>query len=496
MEKLLLGVDVGTSSTKGVVTDLDGRIVSTAVRSHRVSMPHTGWAEHDPLGIWWNEFCSVTQELAADRAEEIAAVCVSGIGPCLLPARANGEPLRPAILYGNDVRATAEIADLNKLLGADEINLRCGSPLTSQSIGPKLLWLRRHEPAVWKHTRRWFMTNGYLVYRLTGHYVLDRNSASQATPLYGTGESSWVADWCETVAPGLDWPELLHPTDVAGTVTDFASNLTGLAKGTPVVVGTTDAWAEACSAGATAAGDAMVMYGSSMVLIAVLACDTEPASGSDSIAALPGLFAGQTNLVASLPTAGAIAEWLRDVTSATHASLIDEAIAAGPSGLLVLPYFGGMRSPTSDPFAKGAILGLTLRHTRAHLYRAVLEGNGYAIRHNLEATPRRGATGGRLIAAGGGTQGRLAVQITSDITGLPQEIPRYTIGACHGDALLAGLGTGLVTDPHGWNPVASVVTPLATNRRHYDDMYACYLHIDSVLRGQMGSLASAQVQLT
>lgn len=241
----------------------------------------------------------------------------------------------------------------------------------------------------------------------------------------------------------------------------------------------------------------MVMYGSSMALVGVLSSPPQPPETSSSLGIFPGIFDGQTNVVASLPTAGAVATWLSGVTGAPHSTLAAEAAAAGPGagGLISLPYFAGVRTPEFNPFARGAILGLTTRHTRGHLYRAILEAIGFAIRHNLEAMSRAGQLEMRLIATGGGTHGGLAVQIASDITGREQAVPHYTVGACHGAALLAGVATNLVADVNSWNPIASVVTPQPSTVPLYDELYACYRQLDTSLRDAMPILALLQARL-
>src|SRR6476469_4544227 len=171
MGDLLLGIDIGTSSSKGVLARPNGEVVARATRPHELSLPRPGWAEHDAESVWWSDFMALCAALLPQAEGGIAAVCVSGIGPCLLPADAEGRPLRPAILYGIDNRATQEIETLTARLGRDHILARCGSPLTTQAIGPKLLWLRRHEPEVWGKTRRMLMASSFAVQRLTGEYV-------------------------------------------------------------------------------------------------------------------------------------------------------------------------------------------------------------------------------------------------------------------------------------------------------------------------------------
>jgi xylulokinase len=179
MSGLLLGVDIGTSSSKGVLAHPDGEIIATSERPHELSLLRPRWAEHDAEHIWWADFKAICADLLPRVDGALAAVCVSGIGPCLLAANEAGQPLRPAILYGIDTRATREIEEINELYGVQTILDRWGSPLASQAVGPKLLWLRRNEPEVWKRIRRFLMASSFIVYRLTGEYVLEHHSAGQ-----------------------------------------------------------------------------------------------------------------------------------------------------------------------------------------------------------------------------------------------------------------------------------------------------------------------------
>src|SRR5918997_4777082 len=249
MSELLLGVDIGTSSTKGVLARPDGEVVAIAERPHELSLPRPGWAEHDAEEVWWEDFRAIGTELLLRADGKIAAVCPSGIGACLLPADREGRPLRPAILYGIDTRAEKEIEELTDRYGEEEILARCGSPLSSQAVGPKLLWLRRNEPEVWQKTEKLFMASSFIVHRLTGEYVLDHHSASQCDPLYDVRENCWIEEWAEEIAPGLPLPRLLWPAEVAGEVTLEAAETTGIPAGTPVAGGTIDAWSEGVGVG-------------------------------------------------------------------------------------------------------------------------------------------------------------------------------------------------------------------------------------------------------
>ncbi|UGT41742.1 FGGY-family carbohydrate kinase [Nocardia yamanashiensis] len=486
---MLLGIDIGTSGSKGVLVDHEGLVAMRAERPHRVSTPRPGWFEHDAEQVWWADFVTIARELvAAAGGKPIDALAVSGIGPCLLPADAAGRPLRPAILYGVDTRAGVEIAELEAELGPETVLERAGSPLTSQAVGPKLRWLIRHEPAVWKDTRMLLMASSFLVHRLTGRYVLDHQSASQCVPMYDLMARDWARDWAESVAPGLPLPELAWPTEIVGRVTAAAAAVTGLPAGLPVTTGTIDAWAEAAGVGVRDPGDVMIMYGTTLFLTQVLTAP-RPHPGLWSTC---GTWPGTYTSAAGMATSGAVTDWLRTLTGSDYTELVEEAalVPPGSRGLLVLPYFAGERTPLFDPDARGMIAGLTLNHTRADLYRAVLEGIGHGVRHNLEAMTAAGGRARRLVAVGGGTKGGLWTRIVSDITGLPQQLPADTVGAALGDALLAAEAIGLGT-AH-WNPVIDTIQPDPAHTARYEPYHRHYRALYESTRATAHFLAAEQ----
>jgi sugar (pentulose or hexulose) kinase len=239
---MVIGVDIGTSSSKGVLVDLDGRVVASHVVEHAVQRPGPGRFEMDAR-VWWEEFVAIARQLGGAGVQ---AVGVSGMGPCVLLADEDDEPLRPAILYGIDTRAGRQIERLNERYGADEIVRRCGSALSSQAAGAKVAWVADEEPDLFARARRLYMPSSYLARRLTGEYVLDHHSASQCTPLYDWLEHDW---WAHEIAGPIELPPLRWPGDAAGTVTAEAAAATGLPEGIPVITGTVDAWSDALSVG-------------------------------------------------------------------------------------------------------------------------------------------------------------------------------------------------------------------------------------------------------
>lgn len=474
-----LGVDIGTSSSKAVVVDGDGLVVASASVAHDVSRPREGHVEMDGR-VWWDEFVRLARDATGQAGAdvEIAAVGVSGMGPCVLLADEDDEPVRPAILYGVDTRATAQIRRMTDELGADRIAAVGGSLLTTQAGGPKIVWVAEEEPEAYGRARRVFMPASWLARRLTGAYVLDHQSASQMSPLYDIDAESWHEPWWDRFAPGIEAPALLWAGEAAGVATADAAAATGLPEGIPVIAGTIDAWTEAVSVGAHGDGDLMLMYGTTMFLVA---------TGSETLRTpsmwtTAGAFPGTRNLAGGLATSGALTAWIRDLTGADYPVLLAEAADSPPgaNGLSMLPYFAGERTPILDPDARGVIAGLTLRHTRGDLYRAALEATALAVRHNMETMRAAGADIRRIVAVGGGTQGELWMQIVSDATGLVQEVPTTTIGASFGAAILARAAVDPAVDPRrsdAWNPIVTTVHPDPSVAAVYDEMFAQYLRL-------------------
>jgi len=485
---VVLAVDIGTSSSKGVLVKLDGSVLAIATREHVVSRPAPGHVEMD-AEIWWDEFVGIAKELLANQRGRVVAVGATGMGPCVLLTDAGNSPLRPAILYGVDTRSSNQVERLTEQYGDEAIRSRGGSSLSSQAAGAKIAWVADEEPRMFEKARRLYMPSSWLVHRLTGEYVLDQHSASQCTPLYDLDANDWYQPWVDDICPDLELPRLRWPGEVAGVLHHAAAEATGIPMGTPVVTGTIDAWSEALSIDAHNVGDLMLMYGTTMFLVnTVREKVTSPALWGTA-----GALPGTRSLAGGMATSGAITWWLRDLFGGDYADLVCLAEESGPgaNGLLLLPYFAGERTPVMDPQARGVLAGLSLSHTRGDLYRAALEATGFGVRHNVQAFREAGGDIRRVVAVGGGTQGGLWTQVVSDITGIPQVVPSQTIGASYGGALLAAQSQHdvSVTD---WNPPRTVVRPEPANRRLYDDLYARYREMYQVTRDITHDLASRQ----
>ena len=502
---LLLGIDIGTYSAKGVLCTPEGEVVASHVVEHDLSLPRPGWAEQDADAVWWNGFVEICRSVVGGRyrPEDIGAVAVSAIGPCMLPVDGDGRPLRPGILYGIDTRAQAEIDWLNERFGAEAMFDLGGMALTSQAIGPKILWLRRNEPDIYQRTHKILTASSYLIYRLTGEFVIDRHTGSHFNPLVDIETLEWDGRFAEPLVEIDKLPELRWSTEIAGTVSAKAAEETGLAPGTPVTAGTVDAAAEALSVGVVEPGDLMIMYGTTMFLLLV----TDRPIPDDRVWATGYVLPGSYDIAGGMATTGALTRWFRDEFGAmeisaekqggpdAYASLasLAAAVPAGSEGLVCLPYFAGERTPIHDPDARGVVAGLTLSHTRGHLYRALLEGTAYGVRHNVETLVEIGATPKRIVAVGGGAKNRTWLQIVSDVTGLPQVVPERTIGASYGNAFLAGLAAGIIPDldvlSSGWVRVAEVMEPRRAEHRHYDAYYRVYRSLYEHARDDLHELA-------
>jgi len=495
-DELLLGVDVGTASTKGVLTTRLGEIVASHEVPHELSVPRPGWAEHDAEQSWWGDFVAICRTLlASGRGDAVRAIGVSGIGPCFCPADEAGRALRPAILYGVDTRATAEIADLDAALGREAILRRTGSVLTSQAVGPKLLWFRRHEAGLFARTRYVLTASSFLVLRLTGEYVIDRHTASGFNPMYDVHEGTWIDEWCAEVL-GERGPALPHPlwaVEQAGEVTRAAAAETGLRAGIPVAAGTVDAAAEAFSVGVREPGDLMLMYGSTFFLILVV----DRPRPDERMWGTSYVLPGTADVAAGTATAGSATAWFRSLLGRAgnapgFAELAGEAAEAAPGsdGLVVLPYLSGERTPIHDPLARGLVVVLTLGHGRGQFYRAILEGTAYGVRHILETVAELDVPVSRVVAVGGGVRGGLWPQIVSDVVRLEQELPAVTIGASYGDALLAGLAGGVVEPGTTWERRADIVVPDAGRAARYEELYPLYRSLYEGTQAEMHALAA------
>ena len=512
-DRYLIGVDVGTTGSKGVLVDARGKVLAYQHREHPVSTPRPGWCEQDADAVWWADLRAILRGLLAQSGvdpQAVAGVGLSALSPDLLPLDEEGRPLRAGILYA-DIRAAAEIQSITAQLGAERIVRLCGRPLPPDSVGAKLIWLRDHEPQTFARTHVVHTASSYLGFRLTGQHVIDHGSAAGSSPFFDAANLSWYEDVCRElgVSPAI-FPTVKLTTDVAGEVTPAAAAETGLAVGTPVIAGTADALAETISTGAVEPGEAGLLYGTTICLFIRVPGPppgTPPVRIGSTRPPFQLCLPGQWSLGLGMTASGALLRWFRDQFGQAEMDAEEklglsayqllaqqaETIPPGSEGLVALPYFAGERSPIWDSLARGAILGLTLSHTRRHIYRALLEATAYGLRQGLEEYTHAGVQLDRIIATGGGTRNRAWTQIVSDVIGFDQDVLTQPWGAPYGDAYLAGMGVGLFqgltelrevwprdTAAVRWNPQAKAV---------YDRYYEVYKGLYPKLKDDMHALA-------
>jgi len=493
----VLGIDIGTYESKGVLVNREGKILAQSSVPHKLEIPHRGWAEHDAEATWWHDFKQLSQTLTymarmnyGIAADEIEAVGVSSIAPAVLPIDRDGKALRKAILYGVDTRAEREIDAMNEEIGEERVFQIGGQSLSSQAAGPKIKWIRDHEPEVYSRTHKFLCGSGYLVYRLTGQCVIDRYTAVNFAPLFDIQTLEWNEQAVSYTTEAEKLPALAWSTDIVGCVTAGAAEETGLAQGTRVIAGTADAMSEAISIGAIHQGDLMMMYGSSTFFILT----TDRIMNTRELWPNVHIVPGAHTLTGGTATAGSLTRWFVDQcmgrgkdggetsgwsVEQAYIHMAEQAALSPPgsNGLITLPFFSGERTPIHDASAKGMMFGLSLNHTAADMYRSLLEGISFSIRHNLDAMKGLGASVQRIVSVGGGVKNKLWLQSVSDICQVRQAIPEVTVGAAYGNAYICGLALGWhdrLEEIAEWVNIIRYIEPGSEHLDVYERHYAIY----------------------
>jgi xylulokinase len=448
-----MGIDTGTYESKGVIIDEECAIVAIHSTAHGMDNPRPNFFEHDAEAVWWHDFCLISNELLEKSGldpHDIKAVGASALGADCLPVDENCRPLRKAILYGIDARATEEMAWLTSYYGEEQIKSWFGRPLCSSDVMPKILWIKNNEPEVYEKTYKFLTGSSYITAKLTGRYTVDRFlGLASFNPLYDR-DGTPNPQYCKPICRPDQLAEVMNTVDLAGTLTRAAACETGLAEGTPVIAGTDDSGAEAISTGVLRPGNMMLQLGSSvyMILCTDRLVDDNRVWREEFI--IPGTF----DISAGTNAAGTLTRWYRDnvffdCAAAEKAGGVNAYAAMmegvgdippGSGGLITLPYVAGERTPINDPQAKGALLGLTLAHSRQHLYRSALESVGYSINQHLKIFEEHAVPLHQIMAVGGGTKNPVWLQMIADITGKAISTAGVTIGASFGDAMMAAMG--------------------------------------------------------
>jgi xylulokinase len=469
----LVGLDVGTSGVKALAVGTDGEVLARAERGYPLSTPHPGWAEQDPA-----DWARAAGEALADlKVDKVAGIGLSGQMHGLVALDADERVLRPAILW-NDQRTAAECAEIEERIGlARLVELTRNRALTGFTA-PKLLWLRRHEPDVYERIAHVLLPKDYVRLALTGERAIDVADAS-GTLLFDVASRRWSGEVLEALELPAAWlPPVLESPAVSGETPD----------GVPVAAGAGDQAAGAVGVGVHEPGPASVVLGTSGVVFAAL---PEPALDPEARAhvfchAVPETWHAMGVMLSAAGSLG----WLRDVLAPGEpfGGLLAEAERwePGVEGLVFLPYLAGERTPHADPHARGAFVGLSLRHDRGALVRAVLEGVAYGLRDCLEVLRALGCTVTVGRVSGGGARSGLWLRIVASVLGLPLERTAAEEGAAYGAALLGGVAGGVYADvPEAVAAcvrVRETVEPNPEWERFYADGYARFRALYPALR--------------
>ena len=482
----LLGLDIGTTSTIGVLIRTGGETLATASRPVALSSPRQGWAEEDPAD-WWANVCEVVPELLTEagiEAQEIAGVGVTGMLPAVVVLDAQGEVLRPSIQQ-SDGRCGREVEDLRAEIDAAAFLAAAGNGINQQLVTAKLRWIARHEPEVFARIATVFGSYDYVNWRLTGRRAVEQNWALEAgfTHIHGRALSDDLIALAGI--PRTAVPDMVASHEILGAVTGTAARATGLAAGTPVVGGAADHIGSAYAAGIVAPGDVLLKFGGAADIMIVTEAAVPDARMYLDYHLVPGLYmpngcmasgGSALNWFAERIATGE-AEAARRAGETPHLRLdrLAERTPPGADGVMIVPYFLGEKTPLHDPDARGIVTGLSLNHGLAHMWRALLEGFAYAFRHHAEVFNDMGHPTTRFVASDGGARSDLWMQIVADVLGAPIQRLAGHPGSSLAAAWMAAIGTGASGD---WAGLSAFVRPADRfeprpgNKALYDAGYA------------------------
>ena len=488
--RYVLGIDVGTTALKAIALEREQGIVAQAGLPHELYSLHSGWAEEDPERWWTTTVEAIRQLLAVIPAGAIEAIGVSGMVPAMVILDAAGQPLRRSIQQ-NDARAVLEIEELRAAVDADEFFRVTGCVPNQQSIDTKWRWLQRHEPRVIEQAVHLCGSYDFIVSRLTNHYSLEENWAAESG-LYDVTRHRWHLPYLEHAGliPAL-LPPVHQPVEVVAGVSQEVADMTGLVAGTPVVAGSADHVAAALASGLTQSGDILLKFGGAGD---ILYCDTRPDPDPHfffDYHDIPGL----TLINGCMASSGSLVKWFSNQLAggASPQELDREAqsIEPGAGGIIALPYFLGEKTPIFDPSARGVFAGVMLHHTRAHLYRAILEAVCYGFAHHLALLREANRPVQRVVAADGGSRSALWMQIAADVLDLPVQVIAGEAASALGAAYVAAMGAGMFTD---WNTIARFILqgpvyhPHSAHVARYQKGFALYRELYARLQSYLPEL--------
>jgi xylulokinase len=495
MARKLLGIDIGTGGTRAVLIDETGRVLGSATAEHQpISAPHRGWAEQAP-DDWWAAACkAVPQCLANAKAtvDEVESVGLTGQMHGLVMLDADGKVLRPALIWC-DQRTEEECREITEKIGAKRLIELTANPALTGFTLPKIWWVQKHEPEIWKRVKKIMLPKDYVRFRLTGAHAIDVADAS-GTLILDVVNRRWSKEMMAASNLSEEMlPKVLESQEISGKISEAGAKASGLKAGIPVVAGAGDQAAGAVGMGIVRPGAVSATIGTSGVVFAATASPEFDPKGR--IHTFCHAAPKRWHVMGVTQAAGFSLRWFRDQFGAGGDSsrdpydrLMDEAshAPAGSDGVLWAPYLMGERTPHLDPNARGALVGLSSTHTRAHVVRAILEGVAYSLRDTLTIFADLKLPTESIRLGGGGARGGLWRQIQADVYGMPVDIVEAEQGPAYGAALLAGVGVGV------WSSVdeacdtavrvATRVQPNSASAAVMNKQYAAYRTLYPALR--------------
>lgn len=502
----VIGIDIGTQSTKAVVIDSQGRILTEYSQGYRVDTPRPLWAEQWPDTWWQAVLVCLRRCLDHPRVNpaSVKGLCVSSLyGGSGIPVDSEITPLHPCLIW-MDRRAETQVQWVKEHIDLDQLGDITGNGVDSYYGFTKMMWLKAEQPEVWEQTRYLLPPNSYINYLLCGEIAIDHCSAGNIGGIYDLVARAWSQEMLDAL--GLDRnklpAQLVDSGSVVGGLLPSLAESLGLRSSIPIVAGGVDAAMATLAAGATRPGNHVAMIGTSMCWGVI----NKRVDARHGLISMPHVLNSDRDLYTfgGALTAGASVSWYvdtfcgEDKAAASEVGSVFEQLEPparelppGANGLLFLPYLMGERSPVWDAKASACFIGLSLYHHRHHLYRAVLEGVTFALRHNIEAGTQQGVTlDDHLIVVGGATQSDLWMQIIADVTRMPVYTYQENVEAALGAGLLAGQATGLIdlAEPLQHGNLVERSVPSEDAARHYDKLFTLYCQLYPTLKPIMHRL--------
>ena len=497
MARYFIGIDVSTTASKVIAVDDLGGVVAAHAHPHELSTPRPLWAEQDPREWWHATQTALHAVLQIISARDVMGIGLTGQMHGLVALDENGEPVRPAILW-NDGRSYAECEEITRLVGADRLYELIGTRLFPGFTAPKLVWIRKHEPELYQQIRHILLPKDYIRFRLSGALVTDVADGSGIS-LMDNYRRDWSNEMLRATEIPSEWlPELVESQTVASVVSETAAALTGLRAGTPIVGGAGDQPAGGIGNGIVRPNQVSLTVGTSGVAYA------SSAHYSPELNGRLHTFCGPVpstwfHMGVMLSAAGGMRWFSDEIAQGMSVEAINQAVAnvpTGSRGLLFAPYLSGERNPHPDPLARGAFVGLTIRHGLPEMARAVMEGVSFGMRDLLDLLRDLGLNPTEAVVSGGAAKSAIWRQMLTDIMGIPLYTVNTTEGGAFGAAILAAVGVGAFPDAS--SAVEAMIRrvdqtdPIPHQVQAYEEVYALHKTLYPTLQDTFSKLAQLE----